>query len=123
MRSVFPAFAALPLLTCVALGPAHAQKFFRCTDARGQTVYQQAACSPSGSASATAAAAPAAPATVRAAAAPASAAASAAPRTPRPCYSEREIESVRQTAASPNVGKADRERLEARARRMEACQR
>lgn len=115
MRSaaVFTAAAALGLL--VAGMPAAAQKVFRCTDARGQTVFQQSACAPAASAPATAAAPAAAP--------PAAKASTPAERGPKPCYSEREIESVRGTASSPTIGRADRERLEARVREMERCRR
>lgn len=117
MRRVAACSFALVVTTLGAALPAAAQKVYRCTDARGQTVFQQSACAPAASAPA-ANAAPPSPA-------PASAAnaASAAPREPRPCYSEREIESVRSTASSPTIGRADRERLQARAREMERCRR
>lgn len=114
MRRAPACSLVLVLTALVAAGPAAAQKVYRCTDARGQTVFQQSACAPAASAPA------AAPAS---AAAPVAKAASGAPREPKPCYSEREIESVRGTASSPTIGRADRERLQARVREMERCRR
>lgn len=114
MRCAVARSLALALTAFVAAGPAAAQKVYRCTDARGQTVFQQSACAP---------AAPTPAATPAPAAPPVAKAASAAAREPKPCYSEREIESVRSTASSPTIGRPDRDRLQARVREMERCRR
>lgn len=111
-RAAVPFALALSFLLAGA-APAFAQKVYRCTDARGQPVFQQSACA--------AASAPAAAASSAAAPAPARAASGA--REPRPCYSEREVDSVRSAASSPTIGRADRERLTARVREMERCRR
>jgi hypothetical protein len=107
--------ALLIALATVAAGPAVAQKVYRCTDAKGQPVFQQSACGGNtGDAPKTDAP------KVETGAAPASAPAA---RAPRPCHSAREVDSVRSAASSPSISKAEAERLLNRARDMERCQR
>jgi hypothetical protein len=105
-------FVLLIALVSAMAGPAAAQKVYRCTDAKGQPVFQQSACGPS------VADAPKAEASAAVAAA-----SGATARGAKPCHSAREIESVRSAASSPTIAKAEAERLLHRAREMERCQR